>query len=273
MMKMDVSTEAPGMTDVPLESGVGSGTGVGSGASSTTTVVVNSGGGAQQPPAQFGANNVSLEGGIDGVVSNPFAAKDVISVDVDPTLRKDLCLETNFCGIGMCIPLGTQSLFLKLPDCLGCGCMRTECCGSCACTVKFLQKPTCCQGVFGFTILDCSKLCKCGENDDVCCTCCSCEEQCTYCCLLQVALKMEYGIFKTLFKNWAWAFCCDGRCAIPCSSFSPCQAVCCGFGYRPWVKAATGESACGFRCRNDLNAGDAPAAGGSTTVVVVNNAG
>jgi len=88
-----------------------------------------------------------------------------------------------------------------------------------------------------------------------------------------VALKMEYGIFKTLFKNWAWAFCCDGRCAIPCSSFSPCQAVCCGFGYRPWVKAATGESACGFRCRNDLNAGDAPAAGGSTTVVVVNNAG
>merc|ERR1719305_433086 len=135
MMKMDVSTEAPGMTDVPLESGVGSGTGVGSGASSTTTVVVNSGGGAQQPPAQFGANNLSLE--------------------------------TNFCGIGMCIPLGTQSLFLKLPDCLGCGCMRTECCGSCACTDKFLQKPTCCQGVFGFTILDCSKLCKCGENDDV----------------------------------------------------------------------------------------------------------
>jgi len=274
--------EAPGFAMVALTS-EGSGTGVGSGASTTTTTVVVAGGAPAAPQdnvanatgGAFGANNVSMEGGIDGVVSNPFAAKAVIQVDVEPNLRKDLCLETNFCGAGMIMPFGTMSLFVKLPDCLGCGCTLMSCLASGACTIKGLQKPTCCQGVCGFTIIDFSKIMKCGENDDTLCTCCSCEEQATILCLLQIAYKCEYGIMKTCIKNWAWVFCCDGRCACPCSSFSPCQALCCGYGYRPYVKLLNnGESTCGFRLRNDTNdgsvmsmTGPAQPAPAATTVV------
>jgi len=233
------------------------GSGVGSG--TTTVVVANSGGGGGSGGLFDESKPVSIKG-VDGVVSNPFAKESIVKVDVEPNLRRDLCLETYCCSSGC-------AWFFKMPDCLGCGTMCMCCLGSEACTGKFLQKPTFCEQVCAYSICDMSTCCtNKGENDMTCCTFANCQAQCTLCCIAQFAYKCEYGIMRTCIRCWDWCFCMDSRCACPPSSFAPLQFTCCGFGYRCYENGG-----CGFRMRADESNVAPAAGGGNTTVVVVNN--
>merc|ERR1712070_672960 len=234
------------------------GSAVGSG---TTTVVVAGGGGAPAAQDPFDTSQAVSIKGIDGVVSNPFAKEEIVKVDVEPNLRRDVCLETYCCTSGC-------AWFFKMPDCLGAGYMCMWLLGMYACTTKILQKPTFCEFVCACAICDMSTCCSNkGENDMTCCTFCNYQYQATWCCILQNACKCEYGLMRTLIRCWSWCLICDTRCACPPSSFAPLQFTCCGFGYR-----CSPGGGFGFRMRGDeSNVAPAAAAGGGTTVVVVNN--
>jgi len=81
----------------------------GEGSGGTTVVVTGGGGGAPADPGLYGHGGVS-GAGVDGVVSNVFAKEEVVKVDANPTLRKDLCCESYWCC--WCCA-GGQSWFLK----------------------------------------------------------------------------------------------------------------------------------------------------------------
>lgn len=238
--------------------------GVGAG---STTVVVSSGGGAPPPDQSanvWGNDSVGLTG-IDGVASNVFAKDDIVTVDAEPTLRRDLCCESYTC-LFCCA--GGHAWFFKMPDCLGGGCRTMNLCGEMAGTCKVLQKPTCCEVVCHQVCLDMSTCCSNkGENDLTCCTACKCQKQVTYCCILQSAFKCQYGLMRTIGNCWMWLLCYDCRCSVPPMSFAPMQCTICGFGYRCYENGG-----CGCRVRADTCTDQAPppAAGGNTTVVVVN---
>jgi len=247
--------EAPGMVDESTQEAVGVGAG-------STTVVVSTGAPQQQDPAVFGNNAVGLQG-IDGVASNVFAKEAICNVDVTPTERRDLCFESYICcGIGA----GGFAWFFKLPDCLGLGFNCTYLFGSCAGTCKFLQKPTFCEALCYYSLIDLSTCCSNkGENDDVCCSLQTCASQCTWCCVFQTACKTETALMRTCLKCWFWVLFEDLRCAVPPSSFAPLQCTLCGFGYRCYENGG-----CGCRVRANTMEDSAPAQAGTTTVVVVN---
>merc|ERR1711988_888554 len=257
--------EAPAVVSMDAPSSCeGSGVG-GSGGTTTTPVVVS--GAPQQAGGGVLGNNMVSGAGVDGVVSNPFAKESIVNIDVQPNARRDLCLESYMCcflGSGGC------AWFFKMPDCLGLGCDITSLCGKGACTCKFLQKPTFCEVLCHTACMDMSTCCsnKC-ENDDTCCTFCTNQCQTTYCCIMQQAFKCEFALMRTCLKCWYWMFFTDYRAACPPGSFAPLQCTVCGFGYRCYENGG-----CGCRVRADTMEDSAPAAGASTTtVVVVNQAG
>ena len=230
--------------------------GVGSG--STTVVVTNT-----QQPGQGSTINANGNG-VDGVVSNVFAKEDLVKVDADPTLRKDLCCES-YCCCFLCS--GGTAGFFKLPDCLGFGSNCTSFIGQTACTTKLLQKPTLCEILGHTSCIDLSTCCSNrGENDKSCCTCQKLQFQCTYCCLCQQACKMECGLMRTMAECWQWCLCVDYRCAFPPAGFAPLQCGCCGFMYRGY-----GGKGCGFQLRGDDGASEAAPTNSTTVVVVQNN--
>jgi len=248
----------------PAVAGDASDSAHGVGAGSTTVVVSNTGGQpADQSGNVWGNDSVGLTG-IDGVASNVFAKEEVVKVDADPTLRRDLCCESYSC---MFCCTGGHAFFFKIPDCLGGGCRVMSCFGEGAATLKVLQKPTCCEVICSQVCLDASTCCSNkGENDLTCCTACKYQRQCTYCCICQEASKCQCGLMRTIGNCWLWLLCCDYRCSVPPMSFAPLQCTICGFGYRCYENGG-----CGCRIRADTCADQAPAAaGGSTTVVVVN---
>jgi len=233
---------------------------MGMGAGSTTVVVVQNGGGAASPAPR-------RMSGVDGVVSNVFAKEELVKVDAEPTLRRDLCCESYVCcGLGS----GGHSWFFKCPDCLGCGCRTMNLCGELAGTCKILQKPTFCEYVCHQVCFDMSTCCSNkGENDLTCCIALKCQQQATWCCILQSACKCQYGLMRTFGNCWMWVLCNDCRCSVPPMAFAPMQCTLCGFGYRCYE-----HGGCGCRVRADTCAADAPvAAGGNTTVVVINQSG
>jgi len=249
--KFSEQMEAPNMvsTDAPSTSG---GSGVGAG---TTTVVVQQNT-STAPVGMIGNDAVSLERGVDGVASNVFAKEAICKVDVEPTLRRDLCCDTTCCCFG-------QYWFFKLPDCLGTGCDATCLFGKVACTGKLLQKPTFCEELCFMSCFDMSTCCSNkGENDDTCCSAytCACQETCL--CLCQHACKTEIALMRTCVKCWLWLLIFDTRCAFPCSSFQPMGCTLCGFGWR----AGSGVG-CQIRADNDPE-GTGGAQTTSTTVVV-----
>merc|ERR1711998_32844 len=247
--------------------GSSAGSGVGGSGGTTTTVVTTTSAPQQQGGAVMGNNMVSLERGVDGVASNIFAKESIVNIDVKPNERRDLCCESYVCCF---IGSGGHAWFFKMPDCLGLGCDATYLCGKCACTCKFLQKPTFCEHLEHFACLDMSTCCSNkGENDDTCCTAYSMSCQSTFCCLVQHACKMEYGLLRTCLKCWFWAFIFDFRYAIPPGSYAPLQCTICGFGYRCYENGG-----CGCRVRANTMEDSAPApAAATTTVVVVNQSG
>merc|ERR1712166_177321 len=240
---------------------------VGVGAGSTTVAIQNAGGAApDQSGNVWGNDSVGLTG-VDGGASNVFAKEEIVKVDAEPTLRRDLCCESYVCcGLGS----GGHAWFFKMPDCLGGGCRSMTCCGEQAGTCKVLQKPTCCEYVCHCVMLDMSTCCSNkGEGDLTCCTAFKCQQQATWCCILQSACKVQLGLMRTVGNCWMWLLCHDYRCSVPPMSFAPMQCTICGFGYRCYE-----HGGCGCRVRADTCAADAPAAaGGNTTVVVINQSG
>jgi hypothetical protein len=250
--------EAPGVVEGSTEEA----TGVGAG---STTVVVSTGAPQPQGGAVMGNNMVGLDG-VDGVASNVFAKEAICNVDVQPTERKDLCCESYCCFV---CGAGGHSWFFKIPDCLGMGSNCTTLLGSEACTCKFLQKPTFCEVLCYYSLLDMSTCCSNkGENDDTCCSLETCASQCTWCCIIQTACKVEHALMRTCIKSWCWVFFNDCRCACPPNSFAPLQCTLCGFGYRMYENGG-----CGCRVRANTQEDQAPAAAGGTTTVVVVNQG
>jgi len=242
---------------VSEEAGATEGSGVGSG----TTVVVNTN--QQRESSGVMGNNMVNASGVDGVVSNVFNKEEIIKVDVEPTLRRDLCCETYAC-LGCCS--GGQAFFFKLPDCLGGGCNMRSLFGECASTCKLIQKPIFCEQVMGFSCCDLSTMCSSGgDNDDTCIKFCTYSGQCTCCCLLQIAGKQSYACMRTFLKCWTWLCCWDTRCSCPPSSASPMQCTICGFGYRFYE-----HGGCGCRMRADTDEANATVTT-NTTVVVVNS--
>jgi len=251
---LDIGMQAPSIAseDAAEGSGVGSG---------STVVVVNT----NESRADSGVlgNNMINASGVDGVVSNVFSKEAVVKVDVEPTMRTDLCCET-YCCLGLCS--GGQAFFFKMPDCLGAGYSAKALFGECAGTCKVVQKPTFCECVGGFTCLDMSTCCSNGgDNDDTCCTACSCSNQQTWCCICQEACRVQLALMRTCIKCWMWELIWDERFSCPPSSASPMQCTICGFGYRFYENGGLG-----CRLRADTDEANATVSS-NTTVVVVNS--
>lgn len=232
------------------------------GEGSGTTVVVTQSQAPQDPGALGGAyGHGGVSGaGVDGVVSNIFAKEELVKVDANPNLRKDLCCESYSC---MWCCTGGHAWFFKVPDCLGAGsscmCFLGECAGTC----KILQKPTFCECLGYQACIDLSTCCSDkGEGDMTCCIYYTCQSQCTWCCLCQSAQKMTLGIMRTLCQLWAWVLICDWRCGCPPQSATPLQCTLCGFGWRAY------SNDCVFRMRADTQEDQAPPPSTNTTVVV-----
>merc|ERR1712216_535830 len=107
---LNIGMDAPSMVSEDAGAKSEEGAGVGSG---STTVVVNTSS-SQEAGGVLGHNAVS-GAGVDGVVSNVFNKEELVKVDVEPTLRRDLCCETYAC-CGICS--GGHAWFFKIPDCL-----------------------------------------------------------------------------------------------------------------------------------------------------------